>query len=111
MNTVFVTAAETVNLIAHALHEEFPATVFAVRLEDPVYSITDIRGVDVLWVDGPSREEVEDALERFQGMTWDPETGVLEGRSHMVIDEDGELTRVFYNVDYVFCDGPMAACT
>jgi len=106
MNTVFVTAAETVSLISQALHEEFPATVFAVRLEDPVYRVTDIRGVDVVWVEGPSREEVEDVLEHFQGMTWDPETGILEGRSHLVVDDEGSLTRVFYNVDYIFCDGP-----
>ena len=108
MDTVFVTAADTVNLIARVLHEEFPSSVFAVRLEDPVRAIGDIRGVDVIWADGPSREEVEDVLERFQGMTWDPQTGVLEGRSHLVVGEDGELTRVFYNVDYIFCDGPPA---
>jgi len=109
MNTVFVTASETVNLIAQALREEFPSTVFAVRLEDPVYSINDIRGVDVVWVDGPNREQVEDVLEQFQGMSWDPETGVLEGRSHLVVDDEGHLTRVFFNVDYIFCDGPAHA--
>ena len=109
MNTVFVTAADTVNLIARALREDFPSTVFAVRLEDPVYSISDIRGVDVVWVDGPNRDQVESLLEQFQGMTWDPETGVLEGRSHLVVGADGQLTRVFYNVDYIFCDGPVPA--
>ena len=109
MNTVFVTAGETVDLIAQALHEEFPSTVFAVRLEDPAYSISEIRGVDVIWTDGPRREEVENALERFQGMTWEPQTGVLEGRSHLTVGEDGELTRVFYNVDYIFCDGPASS--
>ncbi len=105
---MFVTAGETVDLIAQALHEEFPSTVFAVRLEDPVYSISDIRGVDVIWTDGPRREAVENVLERFQGMTWEPQTGVLEGRSHLVVGEDGELTRVFYNVDYIFCDAPAS---
>lgn len=109
MKTVFITAADTVNLIVQALHDDFPSTVFAVRLEDPVYSISDIRGVDVVWVDGPNRDQVEKRLERFQGMTWDPETGVLEGRSHLVVGADGHLTRVFYNVDYIFCDGPTAA--
>ncbi|MCZ6757168.1 MAG: hypothetical protein O7C39_02695 [Bacteroidetes bacterium] len=109
MKTVFIPATKTVDLIAKALNEEFPGTVFAVRLEDPVNVITDIRGVDVIWVDGPNRDEVETALERFQGMTWDPRTGVLEGRSHFVVDEEGNLTRVFYNVDYIFCDGPVSA--
>ena len=106
MKTVFVPAAKTVDLIAASLNEEFPETVFAVRLEDPVHAITDIRGVDVIWVEGPTRIEVEAALERFQGMSWDPATGILEGRSHLVVDEDGKLSRVFYNVDYIFCDGP-----
>jgi len=106
MKTVFVPAAKTVDLIAAALNNEFPGTVFAVRLEDPVNSLTDIRGVDVIWVHGPTRRGVESSLERFQGMTWDPATGVLEGRSHLVVGEDGNLNRVFYNVDYIFCDGP-----
>lgn len=107
MKTVFVPAAKTVDLIAAALNQEFPGTVFAVRLEEPVNTLTDIRGVDVIWVHGPTRLEVESSLERFQGMTWDPITGVLEGRSHLVVDEDGKLSRVFYNVDYIFCDGPV----
>ncbi len=109
MKTVFVPATKTVDLIAKTLNKEFPETVFAVRLEDPVDRITDIRGVDVIWVDGPKRDEVEHVVERFQGMSWDPKTGVLEGRSHLVIDSEGNLTRVFYNVDYIFCDGPVTA--
>ncbi|MCH8276071.1 MAG: hypothetical protein IIA50_00820 [Bacteroidetes bacterium] len=108
MKSRTVTAEETVDLISEALQEEFPNTVFAVRLEEPLLCKKDIQGVDVIWVDGPKRDQVEDALDQFQGVTWDPRTGVLEGRSHYVVDGEGELIQVFYNIDYIFCDGPSS---
>lgn len=109
METDFVTAERTVDLISQALQEDFPNAVFAVRLEDPLLLKKDIRGVDVIWVDGPNRDQVEDILDQFQGVTWDPRTGRLEGRSHYIVNVEGVLVQVFYNIDYIFCDGPASA--
>ncbi len=108
METEFVTAEQTVDLISQALQEDFPNAVFAVRLEDPLLLMKDIRGVDVIWIDGPNRDQVEDLLDRFQGVTWDPRTGRLEGRSHYMVNAEGVLVQLFYNIDYIFCDGPVS---
>ena len=108
METVFITAEDTVDLISQALQEDFPNAVFAVRLEDPLLSRKDIRGVDVIWVEGPGRGQVEDVIDNFQGVTWDPRTGRLEGRSHYVVNTKGVLVQMFYNIDYIFCDGPAS---
>ena len=46
-------------------------------------------------------------LDQFQGVNWNPSTGELQSRSHYAVNDNGELVRVLYNVDYIFCDGPM----
>jgi hypothetical protein len=109
METVLVPAADAVEQIQTALQAHFPSAVFAVRLEDPLLHQQDVRGVDVIWVDGPTRDQVEDVLDRFQGVRWDPRTGELDSRSHYMVSADGRLIQVFYNVDYIFCDGPCTA--
>lgn len=96
-------------LVSEALQKRYPSTVFAVRLEDKVEQEDDICGVDVIWVEGPARDRVEDMLDRFQGVNWDPATGELQSRSHYAVTPDGDIVRVLYNVDYIFCDGPMLA--
>ena len=57
MTTVVVTAEETLEMVSEMLQNKFPSTVFAVRLEDPVVDQDDICGVDVIWVEGPSRRQ------------------------------------------------------
>jgi Large polyvalent protein associated domain 29 len=109
METLIISAEQSVELISSILQEEYPNAVFAVRLEDPVLSKMDMRGVDVIWVDGPDRDQVEETLDRFQGINWDPRTGELDRRSHYVVTSEGVLRRVFYNIDYIFCDGPIPA--
>lgn len=109
METIIVTADETVEQICGVLQSAFPDTVFAVRLEEPVIEREEICGVDVIWVDGPARDLVEDLLDPFQGVNWDPRTGELGGRVHMAINEAGELIRIVHNIDYIFCDGPTEA--
>ncbi len=111
METVFVTADEAVERISISLQAHFPETVFAVRLEDPVTEREDICGIDVIWVDGPDRDQVEDLLDGFQGVSWDPKSGNLLSRMHHAVNTQGELVRVVYNIDYIFCDGPVEAFT
>ena len=109
MESVFVSTLDTVELIADALTQEFPDTWFDVAPEDDAALDSGICGVDVNWSVGPSREQVQDVVERFQGVAWDPGTGTLSGRYHWVVDSAGRLARVFYNVDYIFCNGPVVA--
>ena len=109
MDTIFVTAEEAVEQISTSLQRYFPETVFAVRLEDPVMDSEDICGIDVIWVDGPGRDQVEDILDAFQGVNWDPRTGELVSRMHHAVTPEGELVQVVYNIDYIFCDGPVEA--
>jgi hypothetical protein len=106
MDTIIISAQRTVGIIAKTLAEEFVETDFAVRLEDPLLTSADIRGVDVVWCDGPTREEIEDVLDQYQSVSWDPLTGTLSSRTHYNVNESGDLVRVMYNIDYIFCDGP-----
>jgi len=109
METVIISAEDTIEMVSEALQKRYPSTVFAVRLEDKVDLEDAICGIDVIWVDGPSRDRVEDLVDRFQGVNWDPTTGALQSRSHFAVTPEGDLVRVLYNVDYIFCDGPMLA--
>lgn len=109
MKTVIMSAEQTLELVHETLQKRYPSTVFAVRLEDELEAEDGICGVDVIWVEGPARDRVEDMLDQFQGVNWNPATGELQSRSHYAVNEDGELVRVLYNVDYIFCDGPMLA--
>lgn len=109
MEPVLIPADEAVEMISAELQRTFPETVFAVRLEDSMLENSEICGVDVIWIDGPSRDRVEDLLDRFQGVSWDPRTGKLDGRIHYVVSPEGQLAQVFYNIDYIFCDGPVTA--
>jgi len=111
MKTVLVSAEETIEMVSETLQKRYPSTVFAVRLEDAVDQERDICGLDVIWVDGPSRDRVEDLVDRFQGVNWDPATGALKSRSHYAVTPEGDLVQIFYNVDYIFCDGPMLAAS
>jgi len=109
MHSILVSAPAAVREIRQVLEKRFPSTIFAVRLEDPTLDSKDLRGVDVVWTSGPSREEVEDVLDIFQGVRWDPRSGELDSRSHFMVSPGGELVEVFYNVDYIFCNGPSAS--
>ncbi len=109
MEIICITAEEALERIAETLQRSYPESVFAVRLEDPVTEREDICGIDVIWVEGPRRDQVEDLLDAFQSVNWDPRTGELGGRSHYAVSEQGILVQLMYNIDYIFCDGPSEA--
>jgi len=109
MQSILVSAPDTVRDIRQVLEKRFPSTIFAVRLEDPALDSGELRGVDVVWSTGPSREDVEDVLDTFQGVRWDPRSGALDSRSHFMVAADGELVEVYYNIDYIFCNGPSTS--
>ncbi len=109
MNTIVVTAEDTLDIVSDTLQKHFPSTIFALRLEDPVIEKEGICGADIVWIEGPSRDQIEDLLDPFQSVNWDPATGKFRGRAHLAVDEDGELIQIVYNIDYLFCDGPSIA--
>lgn len=109
MQRVTISIEETVERMMAALEEQFPDTVFALRHPELEGNRRDLRSVDLVWVDGPSREDVEEIIDRFQGVTWDPRSGTLEARSHFQVAGDGSLVEVLYDLDYIFCDGPSRA--
>ena len=93
---MYFSPRETVRLVSETLEKTFPGVLFAVRLE-------------VVWLRGPGREAVADAVERFQGIAWDPRTGQLRPAVHWMVDADGNLRAVRYGADYIFCEGPLDA--
>jgi hypothetical protein len=109
MEIICITAEEAVEKIDESLQRSFPQTVFAVRLVDPVIEREDICGIDVIWVDGPRRDQVEDLLDAFQILNWDPRTGELGGRMHYAVSEQANFVQLMYNIDYIFCDRPTEA--
>ncbi len=109
MQTVNFTTRSTVALVRAELVRRFPGVDFDVTVDMPVEPFGPalaLVGLVVKWRDGPTREEVEHVVARFQGLEWNPQTGVLEEHEHMEVTSDGELRRLRYGVDYVFMDGP-----
>ena len=60
----------------------------------------------VRWKEGPSIDEVEEVVGKFQGLDWNPSTGVLEEIDHREVTPEGRLLSLNYGVDYVLLDGP-----
>lgn len=104
-------AVETAEQVSRTLEEKFPDTLFALRLDVPVFPDADPdrlrRSLIVVWAGEPTREAVEQAVERFQGMEWDPYTGLLRQTERLLVDDRGRLVEVQYGLDYIFCEGPV----
>lgn len=106
MQRVTISIEETVERLMASLEDQFPGTLFALRRTGEDGPRRDLKGVDLVWIEGPAREEVEEAIDGFQGITWDPRSGHLESRCHFQVGADGQLVEVLYDLDYIFCDGP-----
>jgi len=106
-----MTLNETKETIARLLEQRFPGVLFALRQDKPVYhGPLEDRGcgsLEVLWASGPTREEVQEVVEPFQGIDWDPQTGFLMAADRLAVNPDGILERMTYGVDYIFCSGPL----
>jgi hypothetical protein len=109
MNTINFTTRSTAEIVRKDLESRFPDTAFEVTVDMPIEPFGPalaLVGLIVRWADGPTRVEVEDIVLRYQGLAWNPQTGVLEEHEHMEVTDGGELRRLRYGVDYVFVDGP-----
>lgn len=110
MTTLHFTTRSTASIVLAELERRFPNVDFDVAVDLPVEPFGPalaLVGLIVRWTDvDVSREDVEDVVARFQGLDWNPRTGVLEEHEHMEVTPEGELQRIRYGIDYVFVDGP-----
>ena len=109
IHTLHFTSNATAALIRRELEKAFPGTAFDIKIDvpNPPYNLSHhLTAIVVGWTDGPSRDEVEEAVRGFQGLDWNPKTGVLEVIEHLEVTDEGTLQRIEYGVDYVFCDRP-----
>lgn len=108
MRTIHFTTRSTMALVRSELKRRFPDVDFDVAVDMPVAPFgpaLTLVGLVVRWTGGPSREAVEEVVSRFQGLAWNPQTGVLEEHEHMEVTSDGVLRRLRFGVDYVFVEG------
>ncbi|MDX1740565.1 MAG: LPD29 domain-containing protein [Rhodothermales bacterium] len=109
IHTLHFTSNATAALVRRELESAFPGTRFDITIDVPAppYELSQhLAAIIVKWNDGPSREDVEEAVHGFQGLDWNPRTGVLEAVEHLEVTEDGALQRIEYGIDYVFCERP-----
>lgn len=109
IHTLHFTSNATVELIRKELGEAFPEVAFEITIDvpSPPYHLSHhLTAIVIRWKDGPARDAVEEAVKAFQGLDWNPKTGVLEVVEHLEVTDDGTLQRIEYGVDYVFCERP-----
>lgn len=109
MRTLHFTTRTTAEIIRGELEVHFPGVRFDVTVDMPAEPFGPglaLVGIIVRWPRGPSRGEVEAVVSHYQGLEWNPETGILEENEHMEVTDEGELRRLRYGVDYVFVEGP-----
>jgi len=103
--------SETKRIVTAHLERRFPGVLFAIRPGKPVkHGPLEDRGsgsLEVLWATGPTRDAVQEVIEPFQGIDWDPHTGFLMAADRLSINEEGLIESTNYGVDYIFCAGPL----
>ncbi len=109
MQKISFTARTTAEIVRRYLAERFSHVRFDVSIDSPIEPFGPalaLTGIIVKWQDGPSIDDVEAVVGKFQGLDWDPKTGVLEEIDHLEVTPEGRLLRLNYGVDYVLLDGP-----
>ncbi|MDX1741736.1 MAG: LPD29 domain-containing protein [Rhodothermales bacterium] len=109
IHTLHFTSNATASLIRRELERSFPETQFDIAIDVPAppYNLSQhLTAIIVRWTNGPARDVVEEAVHAFQGLDWNPKTGVLEAVEHLEVTDEGTLQRIEYGVDYVFCERP-----
>lgn len=96
-----LTTAETAKLVRATLKRTFPLQKFNVRSK--VYSGGS--SIDVTWVDGPTVAEVDQAVKRFEGATFD---GMTDYKGYKApVRVGGELLQM--GTDWVQCQRTESA--
>ncbi|MCB0718619.1 MAG: hypothetical protein KDD65_09235 [Bacteroidetes bacterium] len=109
MQKISFTARTTAEIVRRYLADRFRSTHFEVSIDHPIEPFGPalaLTGIVVRWKEGPSIDEVEEVVGKFQGLDWNPSTGVLEEIDHMEVTPEGRLLSLNYGVDYVLLDGP-----
>jgi hypothetical protein len=100
------TTTETARLIRKALKQAFPGVKFSVRSS----SYAGGSSISVRWMDGPTVDDVNGTVNRYQGADFDGMTDMKTYRdSTLVANEDGSIEEVSYSVDFVSCSRSHSA--
>lgn len=110
MTATFIPVAATAKLVRKALKRAFPDQKFSVRSSSYVNGAS----INVRWTDGPRRCEVQAAVGRFAGATFDGMQDLKEYHASELTYEDdperdGEV--VHFGADYVFTNREYSAET
>lgn len=102
METEFISTNDTTKLVRQAVKDtfksEWPDIKFSVRSDKYAGGSS----VDVRWIDGPPRREVEAVIKQFEGSTFDTMQDMKLSRQTLVAMEDGSIRQVHYGPDHVF---------
>lgn len=93
--STYISCKDTAKLIRSALKESFPKIKFSVR--SSVYSGG--ASINVSWTDGPTKSQVEDVINRFEGSYFSGMEDYKGNRYHML---DG--ARVSFGADFIFTE-------
>lgn len=93
MTRRYVSPADTAKALRQALKAAFPAQKFSVRTS--VYSGG--ASIDVRYVDGPKKADVETIAQHFAGASFD---GMIDLKSYHTTEHNGEEVR--WGADFVF---------
>lgn len=93
METKYQSCAETAKILRQALKEAFPGVKFSVRSH--TYSMG--ASIRVRWANGPTRKQVQEITNVFEGATFDGMTDYKGGKVH---EMDGQP--VHFGADFIF---------
>lgn len=93
METKYISTADTAKIIRKVLKEVFPRVKFSVRSK--MYSGGS--SINVGWMDGHSRDQVDAIIGKFEGATFD---GMTDYKDYVYREMNGE--RVHFCPDFIF---------
>ncbi len=91
--TLYISAVDTAKLVRKDLKAAFPGIKFSVRTD--TYSMG--ASIDIHWQDGPTADEVQKVVARYEGSRFDGMTDYKEN----VYQTDEQGRRVHYGSDYI----------
>ena len=105
MEVTRISTADTAKLIRKEVKHYFPNVKFSVRS----HSYSGGSSINVSWVDGPTPEEVDSIVKRFQGASFDGMTDLKSYHNSFVILEGSTLpVEVHYGADFVFTNRDLS---
>lgn len=95
--TIYYSVTDTAKMIRKTLKAAFPGTKFSVRCS----KYSGGASIDVRWIDGPTRNQVDAVIGFYQGSKFDAMIDLKSYVTQEVVLADGSKARVHYGSDYV----------